>query len=377
MLRILLLPVLLAVFPFHVSIGPTPTPIPTGLPVASNVPMGTTVTLTINSLVKMGTAGGVLPVGLPVTLHVLRATTNSGTIEPVTQSIALTADKASGPLHFAPFTALVGDVCVVTVSYQGITQGSVPHTVQDGETVFDLPVVLYDQTTDAASIKITETTQTLHFAPGNLIAILETVDWTATGDRFFLTNTKTAAGDPISVQLTLPVGARAVAFSTQPVRRFVIGGSSNMPSIQDTVPVIPGVGHRVVFSYQVPYSQGAYIDRDYPNAVDKLTILVPNDAGVNVTGTSGSTFSAQANTTLDAQRPYTEYRLTAPIKPGGRLVYTLNGSPQVVVESGQVPVTNNGPSLGLILLVSGIVVIVAIISLWLLRLMLLKRAPPR
>ena len=38
--------------------------------------------------------------------------------------------------------ALVGDVCVLTVSYQGITQGSVPHTIQAGETILDLPITL-------------------------------------------------------------------------------------------------------------------------------------------------------------------------------------------------------------------------------------------
>jgi hypothetical protein len=312
-----------------------------------------------------------------MTLHILRATLNSGTTEPVTQSLSLTADNASAPLHFAPISVLVGDICVLTATYQGITQGSVPHTIQAGETALDLPVTLYDKTTDVASIKITETTQTLHFAPGNLIAVLETVDWTTTGDRFYLSDTKTATGDPISVQLILPVGVRAVAFSTQPVRRFAISGDLNMPSIQDTVPVIPGVSHRVVFSYQVPYTKGAYIDRDYPYAVDKLTILVPNDANVTVAGSGGSAFSAQPNLTLDAQRPYTEYTLITPLKAKGRLVYTLSGAPQVVVDSGQVPQSASGPGFGVLLAIGGILVILAIITLWFIRLTLLRRAGPR
>ena len=369
--RLLLLPLLIALAHSHLLANPTPSPLPTSTPISVNV------TLSVNSLVTMGTAGAALPVGLPVTLHVLHATLNSGTTEPVTQSLALTTDNASTPLHFAPFSALIGDICVLTVTYQGITQGSVPHTIQAGDTSLDLPVTLYDKTTDAANIKITETTQTLHFAPGDLIAVLETVDWATTGDRFYLSDTKTAAGDPISVQLTLPVGARAVAFSTQPVRRFVITGDLNMPSIQDTAPVIPGVSHRVVFSYQVPYTQGAYIDRDYPYSVDKLTILVPNDASVNVAGTSGSVFNAQPNTALDAQRPYTEYTLTTPLKAGGRLVYTLSGAPQVVVDSGQVPQPDNGPNIVVLVAIGAILVILTIILLWLIRLNILKRAGSR
>jgi len=229
-LRILLLPVFFSVLGFNLLVSPTPQPNPTSSVSLSNstnptaAPIGTTVTLTVDSLIKMGTAGTVLPTGLPVTLHLLRATANSGTTEPVTMS--LMANNADVPLHFAPFVALVGDICVLTVTYQGITQGSVPHTVQMGEAALDLPIMLYDKTTDASNIKITETTQTLHFAPGNLIAVLETVDWVTTGDRFYLSDTKTDGGDPISVQLTLPVGARGVAFSTQPVRRFVISGNA-------------------------------------------------------------------------------------------------------------------------------------------------------
>ena len=368
LLAVLLSPLLLAL-----TASPTSPPsTPSGTDMANL--MATAVTLTVSSQVTMGTAGAALPVGLMVTLHVLQTTPSSGTTETVTLSNTLTADNAAQPLHFASFTALPGDICVLTVLYQGITQGSVPHTIQPGETTLDLPITLYDRSRDPSSVRISATTQTLHFAPGNLVAVLETVDWTATGDRFFLTDSKTGSGELISVQLTLPVGARAVAFSTQPIRRFVTSGDINMPTIEDTAPVIPGVAHRIVFSYDVPYSKGAYIDRNYPYAVDALSILVPDDAAIRVDGSGGASFSTQPNTTLDAQRPYTAYSLSKPLSAGGRLIYTLNGAPQVVVASGEVPQPSAGPGIGVLVVLGAAVLLVLLVIGWLVRLRLVR--PP-
>ncbi|MHB8629578.1 MAG: hypothetical protein ACYDBJ_23960 [Aggregatilineales bacterium] len=347
---------------FALFSDPTPTQIPTPLvPVATSAPTA----LTVTSEVKIGTAGVALPVGLPVTLHVLRGDPSGDTAEIVTQPIALPAD---GTLHFATFMAQAGDVCVVTTDYEGATQGSAPVVLKVGETTLALPATLYAGSHDPSAVKITNDEQIINFVPGKLIEVLETVDWTTTGDHFYLSDQKTDDGTPISVTLPLPVGARAVGFSTQPVRRFAIGGDVNAPIVEDTAPVIPGVAHRIVFSYQVPYTVGAYIDRDYPYAADQVSILIPNDAGVIVAGDKGVVFNNAPNTTLAPQRPYTTYTLTKPLAAGGRLVYTLSGAPRAVVDpSTGKPPPSSGLDFGVVLAFLGVAIIAVVAALWFVR----------
>ncbi len=356
---------------FALLTDPTPTQIPTTpIPVATIAPTA----LTVTSEVKIGTAGVTLPVGLPITLHVLRGDSSGNTTEIVTQPIPLPAD---GMLHFATFMAQAGDVCVVTADYEGTTQGSAPVVLKGGETTLGLPATLYAASHDPAAVKITNDEQIINFVPGKLIEVLETVDWTATGDRFYLSDQKTEDGTPISVTVPLPVGARAVGFSTQPVRRFAIGGDVNAPIVEDTAAVIPGLAHRIVFSYQVPYTVGAFIDRDYPNATDQVTILVPNDAGVIVAGDKGVTFNNAPNTTLSPQRAYTAYTLTKPLAAGGRLVYTLSGAPRAVVDPGTgKPPPNSGVDLGVVLALFGAAIIAAVVALWVVRQIGLARRSP-
>ena len=320
-----------------------------------------------------GTAGVVLPVGLLITLHVVRGDRSGNTTEVVTQSMTL---PANGSLQFTSFPGQAGDVCVITVDYEGITQGSAPVVLKGGETTLALPVVLHAGSHDPAAVRITSDQQIINFVPGGLIEILETVEWKANGDRFYMSDQKIGDGTPISVTLPLPVGARAVAFSTQPVRRFALGGDVNAPIVQDTVPVIPGLAHEIVFSYQVPYTVGAYIDRDYAYATDQVSILVPDDAGVVVSGNKGAKFISAANTALDPQRPYTAYSLTQPIIATGRLVYTLSGAPRAVVDPGVgKPLPSPGLDFGGVLVLIGVLIILLVFVLAIVRQIGLRQRP--
>lgn len=316
--------------------------------------------ITISGTVKSGTAGVVLPANLPLSLHVFRAGKAQSNQSPdiaevITHDFTLSGDS----FHFENMTVQPGDLCVVTTTYEGITQGSAPTPLAGGQTTLDLPVTLYAATTDSSALRITQTQQLISFVSKDVMQVLETVDIQNTGDRFYQSVQHTPDGSPISVALPLPIGARAIAFNTTPTTRFTIGGDPNAPIVQDTKPVFPGQLHEIIFSYQLPYSKGAPIDRDYPYLTNVVQVALPAEAGVVV---SGQPFTVTQNTTIDPKRPYMQYTLSTPVKAGGRLIYTLQGAARTAANSAA-----QGLDLGIVLALIGAFVLAGIVGLIVLR----------
>ncbi len=309
--------------------------------------------ITISGIVKSGTAGVSIPAGQSFSLHVFRLTkaTPADVTEIITRDLALSNDS----YRFEQVSVQPGDLCVVTTTFEGTTQGSSPITLADVPTILDLPITLYAATNDPAKLQIAQTQQLISFVSKDVMQVLETVDIQNSGDRFYVSTQKANDGSPISVSLPLPIGARAVAFNTTPTTRFQIGGDLNAPIVQDTKPVFPNQVQKIVFSYQLPYSKGAPIDRDYPYLTNSVQVSLPAEAGVVV---SGAAFSVTQNTTIDPKRPYMQYTLNTPIKAGGRLIYTLDGAPRSTAAK-----TAQGLDLGFVLALIGGVVLVGIVGL--------------
>jgi len=290
--------------------------------------------LTITGSAISGTAGVALPATLKLTLHQVRAIPVAGSTSNAAQLTEIltreTTPDAAGAFRFDNISAQIGDVCVVTTDYEGITQGSSPIALTNGQRTLDLPITLYAATHDASALHILKTQQLLTFSSTKLMQVLETVDWVNAGDRYYLSGQTTPDGTPISVSLPLPIGARGIAFNTAPITRFAIGGSINAPVIQDSKAVLPGQVQEIIFSYQLPYDKGAPIDRDYPYATDAIQMLVPGDAGIAISAPPNvPPFVVTENTNVDKQHPYTQYAINAPLKAGERFIYTLNGAPLV------------------------------------------------
>ncbi len=320
--------------------------------------------LTVTGTVKSGTAGTTIPAGMPLTLHILhseqaQAADTTNVTETVTRTIPITA---ADTFRADSVSALPGDLCVITTDYDGITQGSAPVTLTTQSTL-EMPITLYLGTHDPAGIHISQTQQLLSFIPGKLMRVLETVDFINTADRFYLSTQKSADGMPISVSLPLPIGARAIGFNTAPITRFAVGGDLNAPLVEDTKPVLPNQIQEIVFSYQIPYDQGAPIDRDYPYATDTVQVLLPTDTGIVI---SEQTFTVTQNTTIDKQRPFTQYTLKTPIKSGGRFIYTLNGAPRAVINANGAP-PDVGLGVAAILAGIGAVIVIGVVILTVVR----------
>jgi hypothetical protein len=285
---------------------------------------------------------------LPGTALPIEATTREGT---------LGTDNA---FRFESVTARLGDSIFVTTDFQGALQGSPVVQLGGEQTALDLTVVLYAPTSDPASVSLIRVQHILEPKPGNVLQVLSSYFFKNVGDHFYLSGEKTARGAPISVAIPLPIGARGIAFNPAPLPRFVVGyvkGNTSAPVVQDTKAVLPGQIHEVVFSYQLPFSNAALIDQDYPYFTESVEILIPGDSKARIA--DAARFSTAINTTMNPQRPYLQYGLTAPLKAGERLAFTLESGapptprPSVPQQSGG----GLGTGIGVTLAVAGAVLL--------------------
>jgi hypothetical protein len=318
LLAFTVVPVLLAgAWPVR-SAEPTATP---PLATLSTTP----ITLTVTGTVISGSAGLGVPAGLPVTLHIAHAD-KPGAFPTKTSKwdMALSVDNT---FRFENIPALPGDLAFVTASFQGVVQGSPLIPLANEQSSLTIPVTLYAPTGDPGVITLIRVQHILDFNTPGFMQVLATYDYKNVSDRLYLSDRKTDGNQPVSVEIPLPIGARAIAFSTQPLDRFALGGNLNARIVQDTSPVLPGEVHEIIFSYQVPYEGGAPIDQDYPYATTSLEVLIPDDSHVII---GGSDFTQSPNMTINPNRPYTQYVLKTPLKAGARLVYMLGGAAQMV-----------------------------------------------
>lgn len=328
---------------------------------AQETPTATAI-FSVSGTVSSGTAGTTLPADLTLTLNLVTPD-SSGALNVQTQTTPIASDST---YRFENVTAAVGSSVFVTVSYLGATQGSLIAQLQTGQTNLDLPITLYAPTNDPAVVTLLRAQYILDFLPGNLMQVLATYYYSVSGDRFFISPDRNPQGQPLSVQIPLPIGAQSVAFTNNVNNRYGVGGDAIAPIILDSRPILPQQSHEIVFSYQLPYDKGAPIDQDYPFATQMIEVLIPDDAGVKLTGD----FNANPNLTINAQRPYTQYNLKAPLAAGSRLIYTLDGIPPIQVATPiragtrVIPETNFVP---LILALIVLIVVIALIATSLLR----------
>lgn len=278
--------------------------------------------------VYMGSVNVEVTEPLTYTLSVFRA-------DPVKASKGDLADSISEAYHretkidgrgryeFADVPLLPNDLYVITTQYAGITQGTVPYTYDGRTPPGELPITLYAGSSTPDKLSIVQTQQVLSFVSPGVMRVLETITVQMGGDRFYRSTQKARNGDAISLSFPLPVGARAIAFNTLPTTRFVVAGDPNTPIIQDTKAVMPGLPQDVTFSYQLPYTSGAPIDRDYLYPIGKLTITLPTDASIGVLGLPFTVSQVKAG---DTGRDLTQYSVEKPVlRDGKRLIFTLDG----------------------------------------------------
>lgn len=278
--------------------------------------------------VTNGTSGAKLPDVLKLTLTVTGLDESDLMSSSPKQIAVRDTDMAvDGTYSFDNVPGQLGYTYAITARYAGGFQTSRSVNLTNARTELEVPLTIYEASTDPSIVRATRLMVSLDFAaiPG-FVQLSWIYEFSVTGDRLFLTPSRTAQGDPISVVLPLPTAAQNVSFGGEKTnRRFVI----DVSSIQDTLPILPGEKHLISFNYRLAYQNSLIYSEKMPYSASDIQILIPAlDERIKLTGdgfSAGEPFTTQVGTGIDDT--YTLYKHVGTISPNQLLTFTINGTP--------------------------------------------------
>ncbi|MCP4418119.1 MAG: hypothetical protein GY805_15965 [Chloroflexi bacterium] len=230
-------------------------------------------------------------------------------------------------------------VFLADVAYSGLTFNSNAVQVSNAEPSAQMPIVVFDSTTDPAAVAIDRLHMILAFSEGQLLV----------SELYVFSNVETAVfigesgnADEGTVEIGLPTGAENVTFQ----RGFGTSMDSFIPATEfiqtdrgwaDTVPLRAGSNSlNLLVSYDLSYDDGLLLAHPlaYP-ATSASTIIA--EVGVTITG-EGWEFQGAQSTATGSYLGY----INNSIVQADVLSLTLNGRPTQIVDTqgNPLPVRN-------------------------------------
>ncbi len=262
--------------PAAVETGTSPTVTATG---AAQAPLAIeTVSVTgtpaemvgaISGKVTNGSANS-LPAGLSVILHVFEHDpANDQFSEVVTQETPLNAD---GSYTFADLPMPVSRAFYVSVDYADTTYSSDPVVPQAGQSTYDLPITIYDTTTDASGLVMDQAHILLDYSKQDVIQVVEYYIISNPGTKTIIAKNK---GDSV-VTVSLPKGYTNLQLQDgQLGDRYL----HTADGFADTSPVVPSQQqYQLVFAFDLPFNSNFEFTQPFPLNVSAVTFLVSEGA---------------------------------------------------------------------------------------------------
>jgi mono/diheme cytochrome c family protein len=289
-------------------------------------------------------SGGEVPAGLPVTLHGYDSMQ-----ETITQTATTGAD---GKYSFAQVAVPSGRVFMISVTYKNAVFNSDIVSAQAGSQATNLPVTIYEPTTDTSTLSVDRMHVFFDFSNPGIVQVVQLFVVSNTGKKAVVS----AGPGKAIMTFALPTGATGLQFQQGEMgRRYV----ATADGFGDTQSVPPGSGQaQVLFAYNLPYSRKAEIALPITMAVPSAVVMVPK-VGVSAQGTG-----LQDGGDRDVQgvtfHLYTVNNLAA----GGKLDLTLSGDPN---STGQNNLISGGSLLTLEIGLVVFALVIGLSTLWLIR----------
>jgi len=252
---------------------PGATPPPQGTPVESTSPLTSTQTVSTTEMIGTVTgkvnnaSGGELPSDLEITLH--------GFDDMNMVITDTTTTQADGSFVFQNIDMPVGRVFMATVDYQDTTYGSDIGMVSAGDNKIDLPIPIYETTTDASILSVDRLHLFFDFVDSQTLRVIELYVISNPTDK-----TLVAAGNgKTTINFKLPQGASNLEFQDGALGGRYIQTSDGFG---DTVAVRPGSGnYQVLFAFEMPYDKKLDLVQPISLPVSAVVILVP-ESGLKI-----------------------------------------------------------------------------------------------
>jgi hypothetical protein len=214
-------------------------------------------------------SGGEVPVGMQVTLL------GYDQIQQVI-SRTISIDK-DGAFIFQDVEMPQGHVLVTSVDYAGTTYGSDVAFVNGEIDSLELPIKIFDTTTDDSALFVERLHYFFELVDGGTMRVVELHIISNPGDKTLIAS---SVGQPV-VTFELPPEANNLDLQDGVLgERYV----KTTNGFGDTLPVLPGSGdYQVIFSYDLPYDGKLDFIRPSNMPANAVVLLVPED-GIKIKG---------------------------------------------------------------------------------------------
>ncbi len=209
-----------------------------------------------------------IPQNLTVSLRIFDQMVETSTLE-------TTAD-ANGTYSFENVEMPSGRIFIATVDYGGQQFSSQPSmhpgaTVDETQTVFDLPIPIYDSTTDKTVTSADRMHVFFDFSSPGIVQVVELFLISNNSPQVLVSATP---GQGV-LDFSLPAGAANLQFQDSIIGERYLQTDTGFT---DTVPVNPGKAtHQVLFAFDLPYTKKLDLELPLPMKVDLINVMVPVD----------------------------------------------------------------------------------------------------
>lgn len=206
---------------------------------------------TISGIITNG-SGGQVPAGLKVTLHTFIH--DLATQQFTEGESRETTTSALGTYQFSDLPFSPGDAYYVSIEYGGVVYESAPAIpANDGLQEYDLPITIYETTTDVSSLAISTAHILLDYSQPGIIQVVEFFVFANMGDK---TIVAAEPGQPV-IEIPLPAGYQNLQFENG-----MLGGRflQTATGFGDTLPIPPTDSqsqYSIVFAFDMPYQADA------------------------------------------------------------------------------------------------------------------------
>ncbi len=236
-----------------------------------------------------------------------------------------------GMFQFTLGPVPAGWIYLVTASHEGLNFSSDVGQLSATTPAIELPVTVYDQSTDPSVIRIAQVHVVFDFLSPQTLQVTQLYVYENLGNTVFVGEAGRA--DQGVTRITLPENAQNISFQ----RAFsAMEGFIPAPEViplpdgfADTVPLRPGRSSAsLVASYTLPYNNGAQLSHLIPYAASSVTIILPD---VGVTLVNDGVWTEQTQQTMGGMfRSYVQRNLPA----NYRLTLSLEGEARVSNPAG-------------------------------------------
>jgi len=207
-------------------------------------------------------AKGDVLAGVPVTLYVYKG-----------MQVALeksTTSGSDGTYRFEEIPYNTEQIYIAQATYGGTTFNSeVFHGTQVQGNDINLPITVFETTSDPASVKVERLHIFFDFSIPGKVQVAELYILSNTGDKVVVP----ASPDQPALQFPLPQGATGLQFDEGELGSRYVALENGFG---DLTPIAPGQGtHQVLFSYELPYERKTSVTLTMPFDVTAAVVLLP------------------------------------------------------------------------------------------------------